>query len=223
MAKTKVLGKQAEGLVRGGPEAKAAGRFARLHARVGKLRIAKRVTAYRLGVALSVIKRDQLYKAGGFRSFDAYLVTIPGVSARTLYRYVSLADSVPSEVASKYDAPLIEQGLRLLKPGRGGAVVVSLAALEKIRVPAVRDGRTVTVGFANATPEELAAEADRVARAALPAATTEETEQVERVRRRLSAGPGALADVSTRRRGKRRVLVIEVPLDRLDEFDSLFR
>lgn len=195
--------------------------FDKAHQEVSELRLEIRKKAYALGLKLIEIREQRLWAQAGFRGFTAYLGSLRGASKRTLYRCIARALSVPLAIAEAHDAEKIDAALALLDAR--GVTTLSLKAFNGLRVEGVRDGKTKKISFADATPEELLAGIAAVRRESLPPVPTETRKRLERLRKRLGSGPGALCDVVVRRRGKRTVVQLEIPEERLAEFDALFR
>lgn len=176
---------------------------------------------YRIGATLLAMRESRLYREAGFRSFNAYLESLRGSSRRTLYRYMELAGKVSADVAFTLDTERLEAGLLLL-PARE-ATPVTVRTLRAIQVPVVRNDRARRVRFAEATTEELLAAVRAQELASRPALPAEAATLQARLQKRLDVGPGGLGDVGLRRRGKRLVLVVEVPLERGEELLARLR
>lgn len=180
-----------------------------------------RESRYRIGAMLVVMRDLELYRDGGYSRFNDYLASLKTTSLRSCQRYMELARKVSLEVALAFDPERLEAGLRLL-PAKE-ATVITVKSLTAIKVPVERNGRVRTVSFNDATTDELIAAVVDLEKAARPALTAEVTGLKDRVAKRLGSGAGAIGDVGLRRRGKKLVLVIEVPVERGDELLSRLR
>lgn len=176
---------------------------------------------YRIGASLVAVRDFKLYQEAGFDGFGAFLDSLQGASSRTLYRYMELARKVSVEVALAFETERLEAGLLLL-PAKE-ATPVTVGSLKAIQVTVERDGRLRRVRFDDATTDELVAAVRAQELARRPALPPEATSVQARLQQRLDVGPGGLGDVGLRRRGKRLVLVVEVPLERGEELISRLR
>lgn len=98
---------------------------------------------------------------------------------------MTLAYRVDLKVALAIDADAPSARGARLPADPEGTTVVGLTAVRALQVEVVRTGKPATVPFEKAATAKA-----------------------------LGLGPGALGDVGVRRRGKRTVLVIEVPVER---------
>lgn len=195
--------------------------FATTDAKVRGWLLKYREARYRIGLGLLDIQDGRLWKDGNHATFYAYLDALMGPSRRTLQRYMALAYQVDGLVAKAFDAERIEAALVLL-PNRKGTTIISLKAIRALKVEVERNGALVKVPFRLATTDELKDAVTRRGQPALP-----RDKDVERLRaatvKLLGEGPGAIGDVGIRRRGKRTVLVVEIPIERGEEFLRRFR
>lgn len=180
-----------------------------------------RESRYRIGAMLVMMRDLELYREGGFSRFNDYVDSLKTTSLRSCQRYMELARKVSLEVAMNFDPERLEAGLRLL-PARE-ATAITVKSLSAIKVPVERKGRLRTVSFNQATTDELIAAVRDLELASRPALTAEVTGLKDRLAKRLAAGPGALGDVGLRRRGKKLVLVVEVPVERGEELLARLR
>lgn len=192
------------------------------HEQLLTLRHNIRVCTYLFAERLARIRDHELYLAADHASLEAYCAKeIPGISMRTLWKALAFADSIPGEVAAAYEPLKIDAGARLLKRNKQGDVLITKKALEDITIDAKREGKTVSVSFVKATPEELLAAAARRRKRALPEFPPELVAFGERCDRLFGSGVTRIAECRLQRQGSRSVLVITVAEDRTDEFAKL--
>jgi hypothetical protein len=197
--------------------ARESNEFRRTHATVKRWLLLLREARYRLGLALLEVQDRKLWKEGGFRSFHAYLDSLRGPTRRTLQNYMALAYSVDESIAKHTDAERIEYALVLLPKEKDGSQVITLRRIRALKLEVERDGERRTVKFDDATTDELrdAAQAVEKPKEPLP---RDVLQLLEATSTRLGTGAGSLGDARLRRRGKRLVLNVEIPIERVQEF-----
>lgn len=195
--------------------------FAKAHGEVELLRHQGAVVAYKLGERLCTIRDLQLFKEGGFRTFDDYLEALKGASVRTYYRCIARYSAVTAELARQVDPERIDLAAKLLPHGKGKEPTINDRSLAALQVAVEREGRRVSVKFAEATTTELREAARK--RGARPAPSEVVRHGLVRLGRLFGTGVGAVAGVRYGRQGKATGVTIFVPEDRLAAFEKLLK
>lgn len=197
-------------------------RFDSLHAHLQTWMRKGREARYHIGATLLTIRDGKLYEKAGFTTFHDYLDSLKSSSRRTLQRYMALALKVDLTLALEIEPDRLELAVKLLDGSKKPAIV-DAETIRALKIKAQRNGRVVKVRFDDATTEELEAAVAELERARLPQLPAEVTRLLETVSKLLGQGPGALGDVRVRRRGKRTLLVLEVPSERGGELVKLMK
>jgi hypothetical protein len=178
---------------------------------------------YHMGVRFARVRDEELWRAGGYASFDDYAIQGIDVSRATAYKLMRVAREFNAAIAERYGVEKLSLGLRYLEATpadeRPGDLLASQIRLRDER------GRWVAVPFHDATTREIQdaivlLDDSREARRRVSA------DLDKRARRLADALPAAPAGISSGSRvrlrktrdGRVAVTFAAIPLDEIEAF-----
>ena len=91
------------------------GHLARVTAEIGRLKGLVGKGLYELGRLLDRVQQDELWREGGYVSFDGYVAEAVDLSRASAYRFMRIARHFNAEIANRYGAAKLEAAIRYLE------------------------------------------------------------------------------------------------------------